>query len=183
MTTDNEENLRITTDRLVLRAPVQADVDAVYRAINDWNIIKYLARVPWPYRRADAEEFIQRAISGHLDGGSEMVFVVDDGELAGITSLRGLNTERMVLGYWFAKRAWGRGYATEAVRALVDHTFAAEWGDEVHAEAITENPASMRVLEKVGFVRDGNTQCETRSRGVVAAVAFRLTRAARDGAQ
>ena len=136
------------TERLILRAPHMDDAPAVAALINDRRIAENTSRVPHPYTLADAEAFI-----AFVQGGGERSFLVtlpDDTIVggAGIARLRGDVPE---IGYWFGVPHWGRGYATEAARAVLDHAFMALGYELLHAGARVSNPASRRVLEKCGY--------------------------------
>lgn len=163
----------LKTKRLILRAPRPQDAEEIYCAINDWDIVKYLSRVPWPYTLGDAQDYLARSADEDARP-REQVFVVDDGRVAGMASLRDLDTDCGTLGYWIAKRVWGRGYATESVRALADFAFRQVGVRAISADVVRDNPASMRVLEKVGFHWREDSTCSTRSRGEVPAKIFRL---------
>ncbi len=167
----------IKTDRLLLRPLRRDDAPAICEALSSWEVVKNLARVPWPYELADAEMFIAKA-GERAAAGEEHTFVVDDGSLVGAISVRGIEDGDAAVGYWLAEPAWGRGYATEALQALVDYVFKTLPVASLSAGVITDNPASMRVLEKAGFVRSGPTQCATLARGDQAAIDHCLTRAA-----
>ena len=137
----------IETERLMLRAPRRGDIEAMVRLANDRRVAENTARVPHPYGIDDAERFI--ATVNRQDG--EAAFVITlDGDLIGVCGieLRGTATE---IGYWLGAPYWGRGYATEAVRAVIDHAFGGLGHDALASGARVSNPASRRVLEKCGF--------------------------------
>ena len=137
----------LATARLVLRAPRRGDVKAIATLVNDRRIAANTARIPHPYAIEDAEQFI--ASVNKREG--ETCFVITlDGAPIGICSVD-LREDGPEVGYWLGVAYWGRGFATEAVRALIDHAF----GDLEHETLISgarvNNPASRRVLEKCGF--------------------------------
>ena len=137
----------LATARLVLRAPRRSDGEAIAALANDRRIAANTARIPHPYAIEDAEQFI--AAVNKREG--EACFVVTlDGAPIGVCSVD-LREDGPELGYWLGVPYWGRGFATEAVRALIDHAF----GDLEHETLISgarvNNPASRRVLEKCGF--------------------------------
>src|SRR6202051_2518937 len=137
----------LATARLVLRAPRRGDVNAIAALVNDRRIAANTARIPHPYAIEDAEQFI--AAVNKREG--EACFVITlDGAPIGICSVD-LREDGPELGYWLGVAYWGRGFASEAVRALIDHAF----GDLEHETLISgrgvTNPASRRVLEKCGF--------------------------------
>jgi RimJ/RimL family protein N-acetyltransferase len=139
----------LETERLVLRAPCLADVKAVAALANDRRIAENTLRIPHPYRLADAEAFIGAANAGD----EETVFLTTlrDGTVLGACGIAMLDGVTPEIGYWLGVPYWGRGYATEAARALIDHAFAALGHERLVAGARVSNPASRRVLEKCGF--------------------------------
>jgi RimJ/RimL family protein N-acetyltransferase len=139
----------LETERLVLRAPRREDAKAIAMLINDRRIAENLSRVPHPYRLADAEEFI--ASAGAQPGQSNFFITTRDGDLLGGCGVGPLREQDPEIGYWLGVPFWGNGYATEAVRALLDHAFADLGHDVVLGGARISNPASRRVLEKCGF--------------------------------
>lgn len=85
------------------------------------------------------------------------------------------------LGYWIGKRYWGSGYGTEAIGALVDYAFRTFSNELVGAGIFHDNPASRRVLEKLGFSAVGAKTAKSRSRGVeVETIDVQITRSAWD---
>ena len=142
----------LETERLVLRAPRLEDVKAVALQANDRRIAENTARIPHPYRLTDADDFIATA-----NLGTETVFLITlrNGAVIGACGFTQVDRHPPEIGYWLGVKHWGKGYATEAVRALIDHIFT-DFGDEViQASARVTNPASRRVLEKCGFQWSG----------------------------
>lgn len=137
----------LATDRLVLRAPQAQDAAAIARLANDMRIAVNTARIPHPYGIGDAERFI--AAANGRDGGAAFV-ITRECELIGGCGVD-LRDDGPEIGYWLGVPFWGCGYATEAVRALIDHAFDDLQHDALTAGARVSNPASRRVLEKCGF--------------------------------
>jgi RimJ/RimL family protein N-acetyltransferase len=137
----------LATARLVLRAPCRGDVKAIATLVNDRRIAANTARIPYPYAIEDAEQFI--AAVNKREG--EACFVITlDGAPIGMCSVD-LREDGPELGYWLGVAYWGRGFATEAVRALIDYAFGDLELDTLISGARVNNPASRRVLEKCGF--------------------------------
>jgi len=142
----------LETERLVLRAPRLEDVKAVAMQANDRRIAENTARIPHPYRLTDADDFIATA-----NLGTETVFLITlrNGAVIGACGFTQVDRHPPEIGYWLGVKHWGKGYATEAVRAMIDHIFT-DLGDEsINAAARVTNPASRRVLEKCGFQWSG----------------------------
>jgi RimJ/RimL family protein N-acetyltransferase len=137
----------LATARLVLRAPRRSDVKAIASLANDRRIAANTARIPHPYGIEDAEQFI--ASVNKREGEACFVIMLECASV-GLCSVD-LREDGPEVGYWLGVPYWGRGFATEAVRALIDHAF----GDLEHEALISgarvNNPASRRVLEKCGF--------------------------------
>ena len=146
--------LTLTTKRLLLRPMRRSDSETIASEINHFDIVRNLARVPFPYELKHAEEFI--AWTETLDANSA-VFAVEElanpGQLIGIVSHEwSAEKENSELGYWYAREAWGKGYASEAAAATVHHALAVANHPLLISCYHNDNPASGRVLEKVGFV-------------------------------
>jgi RimJ/RimL family protein N-acetyltransferase len=144
------------TERLLLRPGWAEDAPALAAAIADEMIVRNLATAPWPYRLRDAEAFLAQPRDPILP--SFLIFERTDGapRLVGSCGLGRRPSGAVELGYWIARPFWGRGYATEAGRALVDMARALGIG-RLEGSHFLDNPGSARVLEKLGFKPVGIT--------------------------
>jgi ribosomal-protein-alanine N-acetyltransferase len=146
------------TSRLQLRPFTAADSDALFALHSSAYVLRYWDGPPWS-ERARAERFI--AACGHMaeDGSGARLAMerVSDKAFIGWCSLTRWNPEyrSASMGYCLDDAAWGHGYATEAGRALLQWAFDALDLNRVQAETDTRNAASARVLEKLGFLREG----------------------------
>jgi RimJ/RimL family protein N-acetyltransferase len=138
----------LETARLVLRAPRLGDVKAVAALANDRRIAENTARIPHPYRAGDAEDFITAANRGN---DTSFLITLANGQMIGACGLSQLDRHPPEIGYWLGVKHWGKGYATEAVRAVIDHAFTDNDCEAIQSAARVTNPASRRVLEKCGF--------------------------------
>ena len=142
----------LTTDELVLRAPTMEDVADITTLANNRKVSSMLESLPYPYYDKHAEEFIEQVSKPEA---GECVFAITNastGELMGMCGLH-LVKRRFDLphmGYWLGEDFWGRGYATQAARALVDLFFKAGAEDELLVSVLASNTASRRVIEKCG---------------------------------
>ena len=138
------------TARLLLRPGWAEDAPALAAAIGDERIVRNLATAPWPYRLRDAEAHLAQPRDPLLP--SFLIFERTAGEplLAGSCGLGRRPSGTVELGYWVARPFWGRGFATEASAALVDIARALRL-PRLQASHFLDNPASGRVLEKLGF--------------------------------
>jgi RimJ/RimL family protein N-acetyltransferase len=138
------------TPRLLLRPGFPEDAPALAAAIADQAIACNLANVPWPYSMRDAEAYL--ASPRHPILPSLLIFERGAGapQLVGSCGLGRRPSGAVEMGYWIAKPFWGRGYATEACRALID--IARTLGlTSLEGSHFLDNPGSARVLEKLGF--------------------------------
>jgi RimJ/RimL family protein N-acetyltransferase len=141
----------LETERLMLRAPRLSDVKAIVRFANDRRVAENTARLPHPYRADDAEQFVA---SVNRQVGEATFAVTLSDELIGTCGVE-LRESTAEIGCWFGVPYWGRGYATEAVRAVIDHAFGDLGHETLAAGARVSNPVSRRVLEKCGFQWSG----------------------------
>ncbi|QDT63033.1 GNAT family N-acetyltransferase [Calycomorphotria hydatis] len=148
----------ITTGRLLLRPPQPGDAPAIHRLASDRDVASTTARIPHPYEPGMAEEWIQETAT-QVDQGKAASFVITqavDQSLVGTIGLTiNAEHERAELGYWIGKPYWGKGYATEAARAVIGYGFQTLRLYRIHAHHMTTNPASGRVLEKCGMTHEG----------------------------
>jgi RimJ/RimL family protein N-acetyltransferase len=165
----------LATKRLVLRAPRAADAKAIASLINDRRIAENTARIPHPYSLADAHSFLARV--NHDPSEPTFVVALADGTIIGGCGICVLSGGEPELGYWIGVPYWGRGYATEAARALLDHAFGELGCERLLGRARVSNPASRRVLEKCGFQWTGVSLIRIRALKSSAPVdCFRLDR-------
>lgn len=138
------------TPRLLLRPGFPEDAPALAAALADQAIARNLANVPWPYGMRDAEAFLAAPRDPILP--SLLVFERTPGApaLVGACGLGRRASGAVEMGYWIARRDWGRGFATEACAALVDIARALGLVT-LEGSHFIDNPASARVLEKLGF--------------------------------
>jgi RimJ/RimL family protein N-acetyltransferase len=142
----------LETGRLVLRQPTLADVKAISAVVGDRRVAINLRRVPHPYSQDDAAHFVSSVANA---GGMTTFLIERKNEVVGLASLTwdgsGEKTDAPELGYCLGAGHWGKGFATEAARALIDFAFEEFSIDAVHSGARVLNPASRHVLEKCGF--------------------------------
>jgi len=142
------------TARLLLRPGFPEDALALVAAIGDEAIARSLANVPWPYGMRDAEAFLASPRDPILP--SLLIFERGPAapQLVGACGLGRRPSGSVEMGYWIARSFWGRGFATEACTALVD--IARTLGlSSLEGSHFIDNPASSRVLEKLGFEPSG----------------------------
>lgn len=149
----------LLTSRLTLRPPALPDAEDIALWLNNWNVVRMLGPVPFPYWAADAEDWI----AGLADRPHGLVYTIHRERLIGVVSLEG-DVSAPSLGYWLGEAWHGRGFMTEAAGALIAHAFATRGLHAISSSVFADNPASMRVQEKLGFVVSGARQTWSRSR-------------------
>jgi RimJ/RimL family protein N-acetyltransferase len=154
----------IRTARLTLRLLRESDADDLVAGLGDPAVSQMLARVPHPYRRQDAEAFIalarQRAqAETHLN-----LAIVHDGRVVGGIGINAMPIT-CEIGYWLARPCWGRGFATEAARAILAYGFEVFGLKLIRSGVYTENRASLRVQQKLGFAVIGRSMRHSLARG------------------
>jgi RimJ/RimL family protein N-acetyltransferase len=148
--------MRIATPSSLLRDWTPEDIPALARYADDPRVAATLRDgFPSPYTEENARRFIAMATSPDAPG---LFLAIDvDGEASGgigIHPLSDVYRRTAEIGYWLSPSLWGRGIATDAVRALVPVAFATYDIVRLQAGVFSDNPASGRVLEKCGFVRE-----------------------------
>lgn len=158
------------TARLRLRPFADADADALFALHSNAYVLRYWDAPPWD-EAARAERFIAacRQMAEEGTGARLAIEHGADHAFIGWCGLTRWNPDfrSASLGYCLDDAAWGHGYATEAVRALLQWAFDALDLNRVQAETDTRNVASARVLEKVGFLREGTLREDCVVNGVV----------------
>lgn len=148
----------LQTRRLLLRPFSDADSDAIYALQSDARVLRYWDSPPWK-DRARAQAFLEACRTMEQDGSGARIAIesLQTGRFVGWCSMFRWNPvfRSLGIGYCLDETAWGQGYATEAVRAMLTWAFDTLDLNRVEAELDTRNAASARVLEKLGFEREG----------------------------
>jgi RimJ/RimL family protein N-acetyltransferase len=147
---------RLETARLVLRRPMPADADVIFaRYARDPDVTRLLS---WPTHHVveDTRAFLEFSDAewNRWPAGPYLMLSREDGRVLGSTGLAFETPQRAATGYVVARDCWGRGYATEALQAMVE--LAPRVGlRRLYALCHVDHGASARVLEKCGFEREG----------------------------
>lgn len=146
--------------RVILRAPTMPDAPVLYHYLSIRKVNRWLARVPKPYTLKCAKEWVE-SIPIQIKNDSGLPYSIhhiESNQIMGGMALMNINrADRSAeLGYWIAPEFWGKGYALEAGRLLCRYAFSNKQRlHRLYAWVHSENPASYRVAEKIGFVREG----------------------------
>ena len=139
------------TERLLLRPAWPEDWQAVHSGIADEGVVRNLARAPWPYSKDDARSFVELPVDPLFP--RFLITRASDAALIGCIGID-MTGGQVELGYWIARAHWGRGYATEAGRGVIEVATTLGYGSLV-ASHFLDNPASGKVLLKLGFQPTG----------------------------
>jgi RimJ/RimL family protein N-acetyltransferase len=140
------------SERLLLRPIWPEDWQGVLAGIADEGVVRNLARAPWPYAEADARRFVALPVDPLFP--RFLVTRAADAQVVGCIGIDPAEGGSVELGYWIARPFWGQGFATEAGAAVI--AIARTLGHrELVASHFLDNPASGRVLDKLGFEPTG----------------------------
>lgn len=155
---------RLATPRLLLRPYRAGDADALVEHLADFEVSRWLALVPHPYRAADAERFVARKLAPAPEDDHFGLAVELDGRLVGGLGVAGAST-RPSLGYWLGRPFWGRGLMTEAVGALIGFLFGRIRLERLESGVFVGNEASLAIQRRLGFEFVGESPVFSVARG------------------
>ncbi|MFE3875029.1 GNAT family N-acetyltransferase [Kitasatospora sp. NPDC059146] len=164
------ELVTLTTDRLVLRAPQESDIDAIFAACQDAEIQRWTV-VPVPYRRKDAEFFVHTLASEGVAKDSEFIWCVVErgtGRLVGAQAVtrKADDPAAASVGWWTVQEQRGRGYTVEAARAVARWALTDLGLRRLQWLAYVGNDGSRAVAERVGYRYEGTLRSYADQRGV-----------------
>ena len=160
----------LITERLLLRPFTLADAPEVQRLAGAYEVASCSLAIPYPYLDGVAEAWIATHKPG-FEKGMHAIYAVTHagyGHLVGAAGLVEVNRrhERAEIGYWVGRPYWGRGYATEAARAVIEYGFSVLGLHRIYALHFSWNTASGRVMEKCGMVHEAHLREHVCRRGV-----------------
>jgi RimJ/RimL family protein N-acetyltransferase len=156
----------ITTERLVLRPHKTGDAASIAETLGDYQVRCMLSRVPQPYDRQDATDWLAGRTSGILPDWALAITTGDDTHI-GVVAIE-LRHGLWHIGYWLNQFYWGRGYMSEAVGASLERFFRRMPETIVHSGAFADNSASLRIQQKLGFTIVNCSQLFSMSRNRMA---------------
>lgn len=178
--TSEDETRGYFTRRLKLRVPRAGDAAALALAVGNPRVAMSLFDVPYPYERADAEGWIERArVPSRAPGTTLVALSVVSGDLVGAGFHRPSDTwpGGFELSFWVAEPSWGRGFGTEIAHAVIDHAFEDGGAERLWCAIRVTSGSARRVAEKCGFqFRDTGMVRSLATRGTVPVERFVLER-------
>lgn len=155
----------IRTERLWLRPVRRSDEGLLSLYAGDERVARNTRSIPHPLPPGTAADFVSRALATDR---KEDVWVMDGteaglAELVGIVSLTRMSDDRSEIGYWVAPAFWNTGFASEAVRGLLDAN--PQKVSTVFAEVFQSNPVSARVLTNLNFEYIGDAEAYSVAQG------------------
>lgn len=160
----------LTTERLLLRPFTQADAPDVQRLAGERDVASTTLNIPHPYPEGMAEAWINSHRENYNQG-RLVTFAItrraDEALLGAISLSPNSDHERAELGYWMGKPYWNQGYCTEAARAVVRYGFEAFKLNRIYASHLSRNPASGRVMQKIGMQYEGRFRQHLKKWGVL----------------
>lgn len=149
---------RLETERLILRPFARSDAKDVQRLAGDWAVADTTARIPHPYEDGMAEAWIA-AQASEFEEGKGIHWAItrkEDGVLLGAIGLMDIAPgHKAEVGYWIGRPYWNVGFCTEAAKAALRHAFETMNLRRVSAYHLSRNPASGRVMQKIGMRHEG----------------------------
>lgn len=147
------------TQRLTLRQLTFVDAARIADLGGDWDVARMTGRIPYPYSVDAALQWV----TGLADG--EQVFAIThNDQLIGLCGFTATGDGEAEIGYWIGRPYWGQGFAPEAAQAVINHGFTKSGIRRFSCSHFNDNPASRRVIQKLGFVETGLSRgwCEAR---------------------
>ena len=149
----------LETRRLLLRPLGLADKEEIQKSAGEREIADTMISLPHPYPEEEAERYVSQK-QNEREAGSSVTFIIEKKEgkgFYGLIEVRDIDLEHSQgeLSFWLAIEAWGHGYMSEAVQAIVGYGFEALNLNRLYAYHMLRNPATGRVLEKNGFRQEG----------------------------
>jgi len=146
----------LETPRLRLRCLRDGDLAALVSLAGDWQVARWLAKMPHPYSETDGRAFIELVNQDHATGRPQRFAIAlkeSDRVIGGVglDGSSGDGSDEPALGYWLGRPYWGRGYASEAVAAVIDYGFGTLGLGTIRAYTDPSNTASQRVLRHCGL--------------------------------
>lgn len=153
--------MQIKTDRLILRDLKITDFENIQINANNPNIAKWLSPIPYPYTLKDAKLFVKRCIKNtktrprrSYDFG---IALKEDNKIIGMISITEIDLfhEYATIGYWLGEKYWHKGYAYEALKAIIVFAFTKVKLRRINITVSEKNKSSNKLIKKIGFTYEG----------------------------
>ncbi len=144
------------TARLLLRAPQMDDAQDIERLAGAYEIARMTLNIPHPYPQGAAVKWLKQMLNPDEPRGYSFAVLLHDQTFIGMTGIHPHTIfSRAEIGYWMGVPYWGKGYMSEAARRVLQFGFEELDLRRIQATYLTENPASRRVMEKIGMTYEG----------------------------
>ncbi len=140
-------SILIKTERLNLKKIEKKDLKVLVNQLNNWNVVKWLVNVPYPYTLIDAEKWLDKSSKEELT----LNIFIKNNLIGGITIDKRTINNTSVLGFWIGEEYWGKGYAIEACNSLISYFFSNHSGNKLYASHMLKNEKSKKILLNLGF--------------------------------
>ncbi|MFK0273240.1 GNAT family N-acetyltransferase [Ensifer sp. NPDC090286] len=163
--TGNRPAVTLATDLLLLRPTTPADAERAFEIQSDWDVTRMLRMAQFPPDLDDMTGWFGEHPQEWIAGTAFRFAIERNGRMIGLVDLDGIDGEQGELGYWLEKPSWGQGYAFEAAKAVVAFAFEQLGLATLKTGHAADNPASGKVLLKLGFHPQQAMRKTSRSRG------------------
>ena len=154
-------SLELISKNLVIKKPSKEHLNSLVQELNNWEISKWLVRVPYPYKYEDAIKWLRLTENNEL---SFNIFIKNI-LIGGISLDTEENSLHLELGYWISEKYWGNGYAQESCQSLIKYAFNNTSMSIIHASHMADNNKSKKILINLGFKEIGKGKKFSISRG------------------
>lgn len=146
---------RLETERLILDKITVEDIPQIVLYLQDKVFSDYTSNIPYPYRKEDAEFWLKLSTES-FQNRKGITFAIREkkGKLLGAIGLHDEGSDKAELGYWIGTPNWNKGYVTEAAKAVIDYGFNQLNFNKIFATYFPHNPASGKVLGKIGMKKE-----------------------------
>lgn len=148
----------IKTKKFTLRPILLKDAKDLAKNLNNWNVVRYLSSLPFPYELQHAKQYIKRMNNeAKKEHPENYVLAIEiNNEVVGAVAIHKMaQNHKAEMGYWLAEQHWGKGIMPEAVKKFLPHVFSKFKLRRVCAKVYSPNKGSMKVAEKAGMKFEG----------------------------
>ncbi|REC48836.1 GNAT family N-acetyltransferase [Chryseobacterium pennipullorum] len=157
----------IETERLILSQLEEKDIPPIVEFLQHRIFSDLTSNIPYPYTENDAEFWLKISKEAFAENtGYTFAIRNKNGEIIGAIGLHDRDDDKAELGYWIGIPYWNKGYVTEAAKAVVDFGFKTLGFNKIFATHIPHNPASGKIMEKIGMEKEALLKQETKKGGV-----------------